>query len=359
MANILSDSNSFSIKVARFQGKDKTKLIKRNEYGYKCLLLAIKQVLDYAEALNETTVELVSAQRKETKLFDFACFREAWLNACLHNKWSKLTPPAVYFFDDRIEIISTGGLPVDYSQEDFFSGRSRPVNLELQQIMVQLQFIEQTGHGVPLIVSKYGKKAFDLSDNFITVTIPLNHQNATVIKLLRAKYDGYKLDDSDLERLTRKEGREANQFVLDHEKELSYIDNDRLEHVLIKLARSHAVYELYDCFEYDKESRFNIDLFYDFKPFIDQNTIDEISSVMLLDDMLLPEMGAKMYERIGCIALTEYGNASQQAGISFLAWNEVQENEYRYTAFIDKSNIVVKIIIQDFLYAKIIFVNAV
>lgn len=180
MANILSDSNSFSIKVARFQGKDKTKLIKRNEYGYKCLLLAIKQVLDYAEALNETTVELVGAQRKETKLFDFACFREAWLNACLHNKWSKITPPAVYFFDDRIEIISTGGLPVDYSQEDFFSGRSRPVNLELQQIMVQLQFIEQTGHGVPLIVSKYGKEAFDLSDNFITVTIPLNRKNEPV-----------------------------------------------------------------------------------------------------------------------------------------------------------------------------------
>ncbi len=186
MANILSDSNSFSIKVARFQGKDKTKLIKRNEYGYKCLLLAIKQVLDYAEALNETTVELVGAQRKETKLFDFACFREAWLNACLHNKWSRLTPPAVYFFDDRIEIISTGGLPVDYSQDDFFNGRSRPVNLELQQIMVQLQFIEQTGHGVPLIVSKYGKQAFDLSDNFITVTIPLNRKNATVNATINA-----------------------------------------------------------------------------------------------------------------------------------------------------------------------------
>ncbi len=104
--------------------------------------------------------------------------REAWLNACLHNRWSRLTPPAVYFFDDRIEIISTGGLPTDYSQEDFFSGRSRPVNLELQQIMVQLQFIEQTGHGVPLIVKRYGKEVFDISDNFITVKIPLAPVNA-------------------------------------------------------------------------------------------------------------------------------------------------------------------------------------
>lgn len=46
--------------------------------------------------------------------------------------------------------------------------------------MVQLQFIEQTGHGVPLIVSKYGKEAFNLSDNFITVTIPLSRENEPV-----------------------------------------------------------------------------------------------------------------------------------------------------------------------------------
>ena len=58
--------------------------------------------------------------------------------------------------------------------EDFYLGRSRPVNLELQQIMVQLDFIEQTGHGVPLIVSKYGRNVFDITENFITVTLPLN-----------------------------------------------------------------------------------------------------------------------------------------------------------------------------------------
>ncbi len=173
MANILADNNSFSIKVAKFKGTDKTELITRNEYGYKCLLVAIKQVLDYAEVINETTVKIDGGLRKETKLFDKDAFREAWLNACLHNRWTKQTPPAVYFFSDRIEIVSIGGLPEDYSLEDFYAGRSRPVNLELQQIMVQLDYIEQTGHGVPLIVSKYGRNAFDITENFITVTIPL------------------------------------------------------------------------------------------------------------------------------------------------------------------------------------------
>lgn len=42
--------------------------------------------------------------------------------------------------------------------------------------MVQLDYIEQTGHGVLLIVSRYGREVFDISENFITVTIPLNHK---------------------------------------------------------------------------------------------------------------------------------------------------------------------------------------
>ena len=182
MADILSDSNSFSIKIARFAGIDKTSLIKRNEYGYKCLLLSVTQVLDYMEAINDTIVDVTGGIRIERKLFDFSCFREAWLNACLHNKWSRLTPPAVYIYSNRIEIISTGGLPADYSLDDFYIGRSKPVNLELQKIMGQLNYIEQTGHGVPLIVSKYGKQAFDISDNFITVTIPFSESKETTKK---------------------------------------------------------------------------------------------------------------------------------------------------------------------------------
>ena len=174
MANILADANSYSIKVAVFRGTDKTDLIKRNEYGYKCMLVAVKQVLDYMEALNDTMVDVGGNLRKESKLFDLPCFREAWLNACLHNRWSKQTPPAVYVFDDRIEIISIGGLPDGLTLDEFYEGKSKPVNLELQQIMVQLDYIEQTGHGVPLIISKYGKEVFDITENFITVTIPLN-----------------------------------------------------------------------------------------------------------------------------------------------------------------------------------------
>lgn len=79
--------------------------------------------------------------------------------------------------------------------EEFYEGRSKPVNPELQQIMVQLDYIEQTGHGVPLIVSRYGKEVFDITENFITVTIPLNKAERTESDLLQNKK--VLLEDSD------------------------------------------------------------------------------------------------------------------------------------------------------------------
>ena len=176
MAELLADKNNISIKVVTFNGKDKSDIIKRNEYGFKCLALSMDQVLSYMEAINDTKVVLKSHQREETKLFDFAAFKEAWQNACLHTKWSQLNPPAVYIFSDRIEIISTGGLAEGLTKEEFFKGISRPVNAKLQKIFGQLGYVEQTGHGIPLIISKYGMQAFDITENFVNVIIPFNRE---------------------------------------------------------------------------------------------------------------------------------------------------------------------------------------
>lgn len=175
IAELLADNNNFSIKVVKFKGKNKLEMLSRNEYGYKCMLVAMRQVYDYIVSLNEVRVDTdKDMERKEKSLFDIRCFDEAWTNACLHNRWVRNVPPAVYIYDDRIEIISIGGLPLDFTKEEFFAGVSRPINIVLQKIMGQLGFVEQTGHGVPTILAVYGKEAFDIAANHITVTIPFS-----------------------------------------------------------------------------------------------------------------------------------------------------------------------------------------
>jgi predicted HTH transcriptional regulator len=174
MAELLADKNEISIKVVRFNGKSKADGIAlRNEYGEKCLVVAMKQAFDYcADVINETRVSFANGVRNDRKLFDKDAFREAWFNACLHNNWADGTPPAIYIYTDRMEIISTGGLPSNLSKEDFFKGVSKPVNEELAKLFIRLDLMEQTGYGVPLVSGRYGKKAFEFLDFFLRVTIP-------------------------------------------------------------------------------------------------------------------------------------------------------------------------------------------
>ncbi len=174
MAEILSDDNMNSIKVAVFKGKDKSYFLKRNEYGNTCLLSALEKVLNYCDALNETYVDLSVSPRREKKMFNFEAFKEAWINACVHNKWTDGYPPAVYWYDDRLEIVSNGGIPKGMTQDEFLAGKTKPVNEELMNIFLQCNIVEHSGHGVPVIVREYGKQAYEFSESFITVTIPFD-----------------------------------------------------------------------------------------------------------------------------------------------------------------------------------------
>ena len=60
MAELLADKNEVSIKVVRFKGKSKSDgIAMRNEYGEKCLVVAMKQAYDYcADVINEELAKL-------------------------------------------------------------------------------------------------------------------------------------------------------------------------------------------------------------------------------------------------------------------------------------------------------------
>ena len=172
-AYLMSDNNDVSIKVVVFDGDNKSVMSKRTEYGKKCLLLSVSEVLEYFRSINTTRVDVRGSRRIEQALFDYPSFREAWINACLHNDWNEGIAPSVYVFDDRIEIVSYGGLPYSLSREGFFNGTSVPVNKSLLTIFLASKYAEQSGHGVPTIVEKYGRDVFSFDNGMITVSIPL------------------------------------------------------------------------------------------------------------------------------------------------------------------------------------------
>ncbi|MDO5330648.1 MAG: ATP-binding protein [Bacillota bacterium] len=171
-AFLLSDENDYSMKVTSFRGIDKSEMLLRNEYGYKSLISSMGEILSYISSLNSTRVVMKGGVREDINLFDYSCFREAFVNACLHSRWQEGTPPNVFVFSDRLVVTSFGGLPYALSEADFFAGRQVVVNRGLQRIFSQLGYVEQTGFGVPYILNALGKSAFEITPNFVNVTIP-------------------------------------------------------------------------------------------------------------------------------------------------------------------------------------------
>lgn len=179
-AYLLSDNNDISMKVVVFEGKDKSVMSKRTEYGSKCLLLSLDEIAEFFSSMNVTRVDVKGTKRKENALFDYPSFREAWINACLHNDWNNAIAPSVYVFDDRIEVVSYGGIPYTLTKEGFFNGTSVPVNKSLLFVFIAAGYAEQSGHGVPTIVDRYGRGVFSFEDGMVKVTIPLEFERNEV-----------------------------------------------------------------------------------------------------------------------------------------------------------------------------------
>lgn len=175
LAQLLSDDSHFPLRVSIFDGETKgSNLFSIREFGNNCLLYSLDELLRYGDVLNLIQTDETDrvVERKEIPLFDNKAFREAIINAVLHNKWAEGNEPMISVFSDRIEILSRGTLAPAQTMEGFYMGESVPVNEKLSEIFLQLHISEKSGRGVPKITEVYGKDAFSFRENAIVVTIP-------------------------------------------------------------------------------------------------------------------------------------------------------------------------------------------
>ena len=175
MAELLSDNNRYSLIFVKFSGINKASISQRSDYGNKSIIFGFKQMMNRIASENICISNTTVRPRIDTYLFDYDSVNEAIVNAIVHNDWS-IAEPQVSFFHDRIEILSHGGLPHTLSLEDFYRGISKPRNIRLMKIFSDLDIVDHTGHGIPIIIEKYGRDAFEISDNHIIVTIPFDSE---------------------------------------------------------------------------------------------------------------------------------------------------------------------------------------
>ena len=70
-------------------------------------------------------------------------------------------------YDDRINIVSYGGLVGGLTEEEFFSGCSMPRNRELMRVFRDMELVENFGSGMHRILQAYDRSIFKISENFV------------------------------------------------------------------------------------------------------------------------------------------------------------------------------------------------
>ena len=204
LAQLISDDSHIPIRFAIFNGTDKAStMYSVREFGNTCLLFSLDKVLEYGEVLNVPQADERGrkVERKEVPLFNEEAFREAIINAFVHNQWVTGNAPMMTVFSDRIEILSRGTIPPGQTIEGFYAGESVPVNQKLSDMFLQLHISERTGRGVPKITEAYGKETYEFRENSIVVSIPFNRVDVDEITSdeLKITLDETKITPDNLE----------------------------------------------------------------------------------------------------------------------------------------------------------------
>lgn len=177
---LLSDQCTHTIKIAVFEGSKKSVFKDRRELGGS-LLEQLEESYAYIDQFNHIRAEFSGLDRIDKRDYPSEALREALLNAMVHRDYSASGSTLISIFDDRIEIVTIGGLVHGISYDDIMLGVSALRNQHLANVFYRLKLIEAYGTGILKINECYAneilKPIVEVSNNAFKITLPnLNHR---------------------------------------------------------------------------------------------------------------------------------------------------------------------------------------
>lgn len=181
-AGILADKNHFpGIDIVKF-GENISIIQKRSTFENVSVLEVYEKAIEVFRDYYQYEV-IQGADRKKMEKIPEAAFREAIANALIHRVWDVDSQIRVSMFDDRIEIVSPGGLPSGITKEEYLFGKLSVLrNRNLANVFYRLGFVEIFGTGITRIKQLYAealiKPDFEVSENAIKIVLPIFEKNA-------------------------------------------------------------------------------------------------------------------------------------------------------------------------------------
>ena len=181
-AGLLADKNHFpGIDIVKF-GENISIIQKRSTFENISVLEVYEKAIEVFRDYYQYEV-IQGADRKKMEKIPEAAFREAIANALIHRVWDVDPQIRVSMFDDRIDIVSLGGLPSGITEEEYLSGKLSVLrNRKLANVFYRLGFVEIFGTGITRIKQLYAealiKPDFEVSENAIKIVLPIFEKNA-------------------------------------------------------------------------------------------------------------------------------------------------------------------------------------
>ena len=183
-AGLLADKNHFpGVDIVKF-GENISIIQKRSTFDNKSVLDVYEKAIAIFRDYYQYEV-IQGADRKKMEKIPEAAFREAIANALIHRVWDVDSHIRVSMFDDRIEVVSPGGLPSGITAEEYLSGKLSVLrNRNLANVFYRLGFAEIFGTGITRIKQLYAegliKPDFEVSENAIKIVLPIFEKNANL-----------------------------------------------------------------------------------------------------------------------------------------------------------------------------------
>ena len=176
-AGLLADKNHFpGIDIVKF-GENISIIQKRITFENTSVLdIYVKALSVFRDYYQYEVIQ--GADRKMVEKIPEAAFREAIANALIHRVWDVDLQIRVSMFDDRIEVVSPGGLPSGITEDEYLSGKLSVLrNRNLANVFYRLGFVEIFGTGITrikqLYESSFVKPRFEVSENTIKIELPV------------------------------------------------------------------------------------------------------------------------------------------------------------------------------------------
>ncbi len=191
-AGLLADKNYFpGIDIVKF-GENISIIQKRTTFENVSVLDAYEKSIDVFRDYYQYEV-IQGADRKKMEKIPEAAFREAIANALIHRVWDVESQIRVLMFDDRIEIVSPGGLPSGITEKEYLDGKISVLrNRNLANVFYRLGFVEIFGTGITRIKQLYEegliKPDFEISENTIKIVLPIFEKNLNLTEDERMIY---------------------------------------------------------------------------------------------------------------------------------------------------------------------------